>query len=182
VTGIDSGGRSPAWSSALGTSLGSRATRGTLLCGRNTPYGGKEPADGVDKASIVIAAGRTCAQTVADRLSFVAAPVIQVGPGRSGLTSVSDEATAAGPLAAMATGWKTLGEMGHSGAALVLACDLPEIAIPLLELLARFPTDSTVVPVVNGRAQPLCARDSAASMDACQHLVSEGRRSLKTFV
>jgi molybdopterin-guanine dinucleotide biosynthesis protein A len=140
--------------------------------------GGASRRMGIDKASIVIAAGRTCAEVVAGRLAAVAAPVIEVGPGRSGLTSIADQTPGAGPLAAMATGWMTLHEMGHAGAVLVLACDLPSITVPVLDLLARFPGVETVVPVVRGRAQPLCARFSARSLDTCQRLVAEGLRSL----
>jgi len=95
--------------------------------------GGASRPMGTDKASIVIADGRTCAQTVT---------------------------------------------MGHVGAVLVLACDLPAITVDLLESLAGFPSQDTVVPVVNGRAQPLCARFSFTSLDTCQHLVAQGRRSL----
>jgi hypothetical protein len=46
---------------------------------------------GVDKASIVIG-GRACAETVGSRLSAVADPSIEVGPGRSGLNAFADEA------------------------------------------------------------------------------------------
>jgi molybdopterin-guanine dinucleotide biosynthesis protein A len=144
--------------------------------------GGASRRMGIDKASIVIAAGQTCAQTVGARLSTVAAPVIEVGPGKSGLMAIADEVTGAGPLAAMATGWKTLLKMGYSGAVIVLACDLPRITVPFIDFLARFPGESTVVPVVEGRAQPLCARFSATSLDVCQHLVADGRRSLNTLL
>jgi hypothetical protein len=56
---------------------------------------------GVDKASIVIG-GRACAETVGSRLSAVADPSIEVGPGRSGLNAFADEAPRVRSLAAMA--------------------------------------------------------------------------------
>ena len=132
---------------------------------------------GVDKGLIVIG-GRACAVTVGSRLSAVADPSIEVGPGRSGLTAFADEPPTSGPLAAMAMGWRTLREIGHQGAVIVLACDLREISVALLDFLARLPGEGTVVHVVNGRSQPLCARFSSTSLDICSDLVADGRRSL----
>jgi molybdenum cofactor guanylyltransferase len=151
--------------------VGSLPVAGMLLTG------GSSRRMGVDKASIVIG-NRACAETVGSRLSAVAVPSIEVGPGRSGLTAFADEARGSGPLAAMATGWKALREIGHRGAVIVLACDLPEISVAFLDLLARLPGEGTAVPVVNGRSQPLCARFSSTSLDMCSDLVARGRRSL----
>lgn len=144
--------------------------------------GGASRRMGRDKASIVLADGRTCARTVAARLAQVADPVLEIGPGTSGLTAVPDDRPGAGPLAALATGWAALVGSGHSGPVLVLACDLPRVTVPLLELLARAPGDDTVVPVVGGRPQPLCARFAPTSLDQCQRLTAEGRRSLKALI
>jgi molybdopterin-guanine dinucleotide biosynthesis protein A len=144
--------------------------------------GGVSRRMGRDKASIVLGDGRTCAQTVASRLAEVADPVLEVGPGTSDLTAVPDDRPGAGPLAALATGWAALAGRGHCGPVLVLACDLPAISVPLLELLARAPGEGTVVPVVEGRPQPLCARFGVASLDQCRTLVDEGRRSLMALL
>jgi molybdopterin-guanine dinucleotide biosynthesis protein A len=137
---------------------------------------------GRDKASIVLGDGRTCAQTVGARLAEVADPVLEVGPGASGLAAVPDDRPGAGPLAALATGWGALVDRGHVGPVLVLACDLPRVTVPLLQLLARAPGESTVVPVVGERPQALCARFGPASLDHCQRLVAEGRRSLMSLL
>jgi molybdopterin-guanine dinucleotide biosynthesis protein A len=144
--------------------------------------GGASRRMGRDKASIVLADGRTCAQTVAARLAQVADPVLEIGPGATGLTAVPDDRPGAGPLAALATGWAALVRSGHSGPVLVLACDLPWVTVPLLELLALASGDGAVVPVVGGRPQPLCARFGPASLDRCQRLVAEGRRSLMALL
>jgi molybdopterin-guanine dinucleotide biosynthesis protein A len=144
--------------------------------------GGSSRRMGKDKASIVLADGRTCAETVAARLAQVADPVLEIGPGASGLTTVPDDDPGAGPLAALATGWAALVNSGHAGPVLVLACDLPRVTVPLLQLLARASGDGAVVPVVGGRPQPLCARFAPASLDQCQRLVAEGRRSLKALL
>jgi molybdopterin-guanine dinucleotide biosynthesis protein A len=119
---------------------------------------------------------------VASRLAEVADPVLEVGPGTSGLTAVPDDSPGAGPLAALATGWAALSGLGHGGPVLVLACDLPAISVPLLELLARAPGEGTAVPVVGGRPQPLCARFGRASLDRCRTLVGEGRSSLMALL
>jgi molybdopterin-guanine dinucleotide biosynthesis protein A len=144
--------------------------------------GGSSRRMGKDKASIVLADGRTCAETVAARLAQVADPVLEIGPGTSGLSAVPDEDPGAGPLAALATGWAALVNSGHAGPVLVLACDLPQVTVPLLQLLARASGDGAVVPVVGGRPQPLCARFAPASLDQCQRLVAEGRRSLMALL
>lgn len=144
--------------------------------------GGASRRMGRDKATIVLADGRTCAQTVAARIAEVADPVLEVGPGTSGLTAVADDTPGAGPLAALATGWRALVGSGYAGPALVVACDLPRIAVPLLEMLARASGDGTVVPMVRGRSQPLCARFGAKSLDQCEGLVAAGHRSLKALL
>ena len=144
--------------------------------------GGASRRMGRDKASIVLVDGRTCAQTVAERLAEVADPVLEVGPGTSGLTAVPDDRPGAGPLAALATGWAALSGVGHGGPVLVLACDLPAISVPLLELLARARGEGTVVPVVGGRPQPLCARFGQAALDRCRSLVGEGRSSVMALL
>jgi molybdopterin-guanine dinucleotide biosynthesis protein A len=38
------------------------------------------------------------------------------------------------------------------------------------------------VPIVEGRAQLLCARYSASSLTTCRRLVAEGRRSLNALL
>jgi molybdopterin-guanine dinucleotide biosynthesis protein A len=144
--------------------------------------GGASRRMGRDKASIVLADGRTCAQTVAARLAEVADPVLEVGPGTTGLRAVPDDRPGAGPLAALATGWAALASMGHGGPVLVLACDLPRVTVHWLDLLARASGNGTVVPVVGGRPQPLCARFGPASLDQCQRLVTAGRRSLMALL
>jgi molybdenum cofactor guanylyltransferase len=160
---------------------GRRTAGGTPIAGLVLTGGGSRRM-GRDKASIVLTDGRTCAQTVAARLAKVADPLLEVGPGTSGLTAVPDDRPGAGPLAALATGWAALVDSGHSGPVLVLACDLPRVTVPLLELLARAPGDGTVVPVVGQRPQPLCARFGPVSLDDCRRLVAEGRRSLTALL
>jgi molybdopterin-guanine dinucleotide biosynthesis protein A len=144
--------------------------------------GGASRRMGRDKATLTLPNGDTCSGTVAARLALVTRPVLEVGPGVSGPAWVPDAAPDSGPLAAMATGWAALKASGFTGAVIVVACDLPMVAVPLLKLLARMPGEATVVPLVNGKAQSLCARYSPASLNLCQILVSDGCRSLRTLL
>jgi molybdopterin-guanine dinucleotide biosynthesis protein A len=60
----------------------------------------------------------------------------------------------------------------------VLATDLPHLTAGLVELLARFPSSGCVVPIENGRRQPLCARYSAPAIRESRRLVQTGERSM----
>jgi molybdopterin-guanine dinucleotide biosynthesis protein A len=139
--------------------------------------GGSSRRMGRDKASLPLGEA-TCAERVGARLSQVVAPTLEVGPGRSGLSTVREEPPGAGPLSALAAGWKALGTRGHRGPVVVLACDLPLISESLLRFLASHPSPGSVVPVVDGRPQPLCARFSAAALQHGAGSAAAGRRSL----
>lgn len=89
---------------------------------------------------------------VADILSQVADPVLEIGPGRTSLPALSDPGR--GPLGAIAC--------APARDTLVLACDLPHITADVLRWLADHA--GTVIPLVEGRAQYLCARYSEATM------------------
>ena len=140
--------------------------------------GGSSRRMGFDKAGMLVD-GRTSAARVAAVLTAVADPVLEVGPGRSGLPAVREEAPGAGPLVAIAAGWRTLTDRGHRGPVLVLACDLPLVDEEVLRLLAGWPSAASVVPVVAGRDQPLCARWSATDLAAVAGMVAAGQRSLR---
>lgn len=143
--------------------------------------GGASRRMGTDKASMVID-GRPNAERIAALLGRVASPVLEVGAGRSGLPAVQEDPIGQGPLAALAAGRAALRSAGHSGPAVVVACDLPLVTEELLEYLARFPGGSSVVPVVGGRAQPLCARWSAADLDTALSLAAAGERRCTSLI
>jgi molybdopterin-guanine dinucleotide biosynthesis protein A len=63
--------------------------------------------------------------------------------------------------------------------ALVVACDLPFVGVPLLRFLAAQP--GTAVPVVDGREQWLCARYSAAALARATGLVADGERRMSAL-
>lgn len=125
-------------------------------------------------------AGTTLARHLGAVLASVAAPVLEVGPGHSGLEAVTDDLPGAGPLAAVVTGAAALRCRGWTGAALVVATDLPGCDARLLTLLATTATEATVVPVDGeGRRQLLCARYAPSALDRAQQAVAAGHRAMR---
>ncbi len=142
--------------------------------------GGASRRMGFDKASIRVG-GRSAAARAATLLSSVADPVWEVGPSHCHLPHVLEDPPGSGPVGAVVAGWKALAAAGHRGPVLVLACDLPLMTTGLLRWLAELPTESTVIPVVEGRAQPLCARWSAADLRRLVELFAAGYRAFRTM-
>lgn len=140
--------------------------------------GGASRRMGHPKATLVVDGVANVARVV-QALATVATPVIEVGPGHSGLPAVLEDPPGQGPLVAVATGWRALRDQGHPGPVLVLACDLPLVDETVLRRLAEWPGRGSVVPVLAGRAQPLCARWSASDLDAALELAASGQRSLR---
>ena len=100
---------------------------------------------GRDKASIEFA-GERLADRAARVLSAVASPVLEAGPGLTGLPSFVETPPGSGPLAALAEAGRRLREDGHTGAVLVLAVDHVRVQAPLLRLLASQLGTASVVP------------------------------------
>ncbi len=142
--------------------------------------GGASRRMGFDKASIRVD-GQSTAARAAALLSSVADPVWEVGPSHCHLPHVLEGPLGSGPVGAVAAGWCALTAAGHREPVLVLACDLPLMTTGLLRWLAEMPTESTVIPVVEGRAQPLCARWSAGDLDRLVELFASGYRAFKTM-
>jgi molybdopterin-guanine dinucleotide biosynthesis protein A len=144
--------------------------------------GGASRRMGRDKAGLVDDRGTTLAARVGTVLVACCAPVLEVGPGRSGLPSVPDDEPGAGPLAACATGWRALAAAGHDGPVAVLAVDLPAMSAAALAVIVDHPDRGSVVPVIRGRAQPLAARWSAAALQQAVRLVQAGHRSMAALL
>lgn len=83
---------------------------------------------------------------------------------------------------ALAAGIDVLRQQGFIGGAIVLAVDLPRLAPALLDWLVAYPGDHSVVPIVDDRAQTLCARYNASALDAVSALVKNGERSLQSLL
>jgi molybdenum cofactor guanylyltransferase len=140
--------------------------------------GGASTRMGRDKATLVID-GRTLALRTAELLAEVADRCIEVGRGVSGLDAVLEEPPGGGPLVATAAG---VAVIGIDRPALVVACDLPRLQTGLLRWLADHLSPGSVVPLWEGRPQPLCARWSPPALGAVAGLVADGVRSMRTLV
>jgi molybdopterin-guanine dinucleotide biosynthesis protein A len=147
------------------------ATAGILLTG------GRSRRMGVDKASLVID-GETLAVRAGRRLAAVCEPVLELGDGGSGFDHVRESPPGAGPLAALAAAGVALRARCVPGPALLLAVDLPAVDEPLLRWLRDRPGSPTLVPRVDGRLQPVCARYGADALLAAESLVIGGVRAL----
>lgn len=138
---------------------------------------------GHDKAAIVVPGESAClAQRTARLLKQVVSPVLEVGPGYSNLPAVSERPAGGGPLAAIAAGWAHLEATGWSNPVLVVATDLPLLTVDLLRWLAEHPSVRSVVPSVDGRTQPLCARYNGADLSVAGRLVKNGHRAMRDLV
>ncbi len=150
----------------------SRHVAGLLLTG------GASRRMGRDKARLVLD-GTTLAQRTAALLVRTVSNAIEVGPATSGLSSTCEDQPGEGPLAAIAAGWAALRASGHDGDVLVLSCDLPLLSERLLRFLVDYDAPGTVLPLVDGRVQPLCARWSRHDLNHASELVAKGVRSLR---
>lgn len=164
------GARTPLYAGAVTTP--SDAVGAILLTG------GASRRMGRDK-SLLIVDGVTLARRTAGLLERVVATAIEVGPGHSGLVATRENPAGEGPLAAIAAGRELLREMGSSGAALVVAVDLPFLDEPLVRFLTDYDAPGSVLPIVEGRSQPLCARWAPEDLDAAADLLARGVRSLR---
>lgn len=146
--------------------------------------GGRSRRLGTDKATLRLD-GESLAHRSARLLVEVATPVLEVGPGFSGLDAVLEDPPGAGPLAGVVAGAAALGVRGAAHLpALVVAVDLPRIDRAVLELLAsnESPGADAVVPRVAGRAQPLCARYSARALAVAGDTYAAGARSMREWL
>jgi molybdopterin-guanine dinucleotide biosynthesis protein A len=145
--------------------------------------GGTSRRMGFDKTTIRVD-GVPCAERIARVMSAVLHPVIEVGPGHCGLTTVRERPPGSGPLAAMSEGLAELRRVSRADVAVVVvAGDLPFVTELALRMLIEWmPEGCSVVPVVDGRAQPLCARWSVADLDHAEAVLAQGDRSLKQLL
>jgi len=139
--------------------------------------GGASRRMGTDKATLVIE-GETLAARAARLLAEVCAPVVEVGSGVTNLPSVREEPPGSGPLAALLAG---VDKLDVGGPVLVLACDLPLVTAAALHRLARWPGVASVVPLVDGRPQYVCARWSEAALGAARAEFASGGSAMQVL-
>jgi molybdopterin-guanine dinucleotide biosynthesis protein A len=143
--------------------------------------GGASRRLGFEKALLRVDGDRL-ADRVAHALTQVVAPVIEVGPGYTSLPAVREDPPGTGPLLALAAGADALAARGVRGPAVVLAVDLPGVDESFVEWLASHPAHGTVVPVVEGVRQTLCARYGADALAAARGVAAAGGRALRTLL
>jgi molybdopterin-guanine dinucleotide biosynthesis protein A len=136
---------------------------------------------GHDKATLVIE-GEPSARRLGTLLAGVVDPALEVGRRCSGLAAIAEEQPGEGPLVALAAGWSALSGAGHEGSVVVLACDLPLVTSAFIRWLAQYPGERSIVPLVEGRLQPLCARWSALDLRRSVERAADGTRSLRELL
>jgi molybdenum cofactor guanylyltransferase len=143
--------------------------------------GGASRRMGTDKALIKVD-GRRLVDRAAEVLAAVADPVVEVGPGWSGLPALREDPPGSGPLTALSAGAAALRRRGHDGPVLVLAVDMPRVTVELLRLLADRPGPATAVPRAGGHPQPMCARYGPDVLAAVDERLAAGGRSLRDLL
>jgi molybdopterin-guanine dinucleotide biosynthesis protein A len=136
---------------------------------------------GSDKALLEVDGQRLVDRATAI-LGAVADPVVEVGPGWSGLPAVREDPPGSGPLAALGAGAAALRAAGHDGPVLVLAVDMPRVSVDLLRFLAGRAGPATAVPRADGHPQPMCARYGPDVLAAVDELLAAGGRSLRQLL
>src|SRR6185295_14914494 len=143
--------------------------------------GGASRRMGTDKALIEVG-GQRLVDRAAAVLGAVADPVVEVGPGWSGLPAVREDPPGSGPLAALSAGATALRAAGHDGPVLVLAVDMPRVSVELLRFLAGRTGLATAVPRGGGYPQPMCARYGPDVLAAVDERLAAGGRSLRDLL
>jgi molybdopterin-guanine dinucleotide biosynthesis protein A/molybdopterin-guanine dinucleotide biosynthesis protein B len=154
-----------------------RANIGPVPCAGVVLTGGSSRRLGFDKATVRIGS-ETLAARAARVLAGVCTPIVEVGPGHTGLPAVREVPPGSGPLAALLAGADALA----APSILLLGCDLVRVQSPMLELLARWDGAPTAVPIVAGEPQLVCARYGPDAITAARRLVATGERSLRALV
>ena len=139
--------------------------------------GGTSRRLGFDKATVRVGS-ETVATRAARVLGAVCTPLIEVGPGHTGLPWVREDPPGSGPLAALVAGARAL----KCERVLLLACDLVRVEPPVLRVVAGWDGAASAVPVVDGRRQLVCARYGADALAIAADVLATGERSLRALV
>lgn len=147
--------------------------------------GGRSSRMGRDKATVMLHGRRLLDRTLEAAVTvpgvvevvIVLAPAQVIPPVRCAapVTLVRDATAYQGPLAGIAAG---LAGTSRAEVALVLGCDMPFVQPGLLALLAaRATAGAIVVPVHEGRSQPLCSAIHFEAFEAVRALAADGARA-----
>ncbi len=147
--------------------------------------GGSSRRMGRDKAELLVG-GEPLWQRQVQTLRDAGAGRIGIARGRrercagEGLIAVADAAEGCGPLGGLVGGWRAAGEC----ALLVLAVDLPLMSADFLKgMLATWKRSGAgVVPVLDGRFEPLAALYPPACRPSAEAALSNGAWSMQALV
>jgi len=126
----------------------------------------------------------TLLRWVIRRVALACQPVLVVARATSdypdcGARVIVDQRPGDGPLAGLAAGLAAV-ETAHAA---VVPCDLPFIEAELLQGLSELaPGWDAVVPVVGGRAQPLCAVYSREVVSVVENMLERGERAVHRLI
>jgi molybdenum cofactor guanylyltransferase len=148
-----------------------------VACAGVVLTGGSSRRLGFDKATVRVGE-ESAAARAARVLSVVCSPVVEVGPGRSGLRAVREVPAGSGPLASLLAGADAIG----CDTVVLLGCDLVRVEPAVLALLAEWEGAPTAVPVVGGVPQYVCARYGPDAIAAARTLLADGTRSLRALL
>ncbi|MGH9044598.1 MAG: molybdenum cofactor guanylyltransferase [Acidimicrobiales bacterium] len=144
--------------------------------------GGSSRRMGFDKTALEVD-GIPCASRVAKALEPLVCLALEVGSGTTRLDTTRERPAGSGPLLALAWGRAHLKTVfGFDGAILLVAGDMPFVTSDVLQVLLEHQGHESVVPLIDGRAQPLCALWREEALHSVEILVAEGCRSMKQLL
>jgi molybdopterin-guanine dinucleotide biosynthesis protein A len=110
-------------------------------------------------------------------MKYVCDVVIEVGAGISDAALKLSDEPRQGPLSALIRGWADLPASWQDAWILGLACDLPLVDEVVLRSLLHYESPLSVVPLVMGSPQYLCARWTPERLRKFEYAVLAGERS-----
>jgi molybdopterin-guanine dinucleotide biosynthesis protein A len=143
--------------------------------------GGRGNRMKADKASLDVG-GKTLLEHVLDQIEPLFDEIlVSVSPGQTvpidqRVRFVEDETPGLGPIGGLLAGLKA----ARNEACLVVACDIPDVPIPLLRSIARAAGGAEIAVAVDpaGHYEPLFAVYKRSVADAIEALLARGERSL----
>ncbi len=131
---------------------------------------------GRDKANIPIE-GVPMADRIVASLAGYGIPATALGRPVPGADCISDPEPLAGPLVALS------GFAPRRRFVFVCSCDLPEFDVRLVEtLFGLIGEQDGAIPVIQGRAQPLCALYTSEAWSQIPNVLASGKRSVMAWL
>ncbi len=143
--------------------------------------GGQSSRMGQDKALLPYN-GMTLLEHVVASLLLIATDIVVVAETANKYVLpcgrvLGDTFPGFGPVGGILTGLTVLGPGNH----MVIACDMPSLHIPVLQLLLKACTNEwdAAVPEINGQTEPLCAVYSQSAAPRLLKFLENGGRSAR---